>query len=1366
MAKLVFRKPQRTPAAPTGHITDIVLTPGTPILAAATANGTVVGTLAAVDTSGAVTFSIAGVVPNTKFSISGNQLLRATAGGALTAATPEIVTIKAVDARGVAGQYSEDFTIDVFDVPGTISIGVAPGASGQTGTIVSNAANGTQVGTFQTVGASGGSLAGPLTYTRVSDTKFNVGVDSNNRPSMVRTSVSTLAAGVNEAPVIRVTDAGQVDMPTHDETFDIAVTDPPVITAPTRFEDLPLPTPIIALVWNLGGNNPTTSPPTNPVCQEGAASTWKCHSTDCPLIDLWVDTTVDNIRKKALALGYREFTFKFGTVANIYDYEGPYCIQLAGFNQDSTGIVEYIGITGTGNINAGVGPTGVTLWKPPYLQIKQTGTGVSSQLFDLSGGTHAQSKYRINNLRYGCTREEDEASVITVFNVPGATTAAECILHTKFRHAQGIVIAESMKQLCLTHVEVTNTTFSALHCTKKNYAMRTSGIIQVSDSRFVGNGSDNGDHNHYLGDSAHVVLHHNFYSNPSGHNLKFDNQQRFEVFECSLSGYRTDNLCYSRTNGANQIKIFKGTTNDYNNGNYEGALRQVPAVAPFTITGHAFYDQSSAPIVTGRIDSGVVGVAGTVFTVTNIRPNSGTVAAGQTITALSGVAANTTILAQLTGTIGGLGTYSVSVSQSMASKVVILTHAAELQATFTDAGGLSNLGNLTINTAGSPSPGVCVRTVSGVKSLNDTLHTQDALYTFDPAGGDASKWVRLPARGYAGLRNSTQGGAISVDNSNQDFAVFNNIYHAFHYSGAQRTFVYPQGRHQGGDLRHHKQPDYSWQDPSYLNEIDLSTVQGVIGSDSTGQQAGVPKTYVGYISVNPAGGTSITIDHVDFIYSDMFGATGDVDSANKGPLNPDGVTVYDIELRCDNGTVDTRTMVLNSRPSKYGGSDAKFTATLSSPASSTVTGNSVDRRNTVVFKLAASSGGSATWDRPKMITASQGRWFNRADPNYYPHAVTTVTGVTLPNGAAERYLDLRKAEPSVSGLIDGIPVGYVYNNGLFPLPDPDQVAQATMVDASIVQSLNACFSTKFYSSGNSYDCRMADPPQNASDHAAWAYNAAYGDFDLRLSTHPVASGDYGGPMLASEVTDGFGPRGTDMIRFNAVVVKENGIFDYHLPPSGQYSGAGNVGDSSVSAVSYYNSPDMYADLRAVPQIATTTDMNGCVRFTTAYKTSFPPYVDPGTPFAVIGPHLATGGSFGAIYVAGAHSTRVDGLRLRTLPFAGGARAPTVNMKIQIECDTQMGVGEGIHNATITTVAAVAGDLTGTMFDVLFTPGVTQVGDTDPILGSVTLGHEKGVSICSDQVNFEELGGRGVFMDAAIISAEVDDFWLDPQDIPD
>ena len=79
---------------------------------------------------------------------------------------------------------------------------------------------------------------------------------------------------------------------------------------------------------------------------------------------------------------------------------------------------------------------------------------------------------------------------------------------------------------------------------------------------------------------------------------------------------------------------------------------------------------------TGAINDGSPPGAGTTMTVSAVA--SGTIAAGMYITG-SGVAAGTTVVSQLTGTTGGVGTYQVSISQEISATALISRVSAAYQ---------------------------------------------------------------------------------------------------------------------------------------------------------------------------------------------------------------------------------------------------------------------------------------------------------------------------------------------------------------------------------------------------------------------------------------------------------------------------------------------------------------------------------------------------------------------------------------------------------------------------------------------------------------------------------------------------------------
>ena len=69
----------------------------------------------------------------------------------------------------------------------------------------------------------------------------------------------------------------------------------------------------------------------------------------------------------------------------------------------------------------------------------------------------------------------------------------------------------------------------------------------------------------------------------------------------------------------------------------------------------------STATFTGYISNGTSGVAGTVLTVVSV--SAGTIQLGMAVIG-TGITANTHILAFLSGSNGGVGTYTVSISQA------------------------------------------------------------------------------------------------------------------------------------------------------------------------------------------------------------------------------------------------------------------------------------------------------------------------------------------------------------------------------------------------------------------------------------------------------------------------------------------------------------------------------------------------------------------------------------------------------------------------------------------------------------------------------------------------------------------------------
>ena len=101
--------------------------------------------------------------------------------------------------------------------------------------------------------------------------------------------------------------------------------------------------------------------------------------------------------------------------------------------------------------------------------------------------------------------------------------------------------------------------------------------------------------------------------------------------------------------------------------NSQGALQSVLG-AVFSVPGvlDAYVTENVLGVTSGATFTG--SIAGTVLTVSAVA--AGTLAAGQTVTG-AGMAQSTVILSQATGTPGGIGTYSLNNSQSIASEAMV-----------------------------------------------------------------------------------------------------------------------------------------------------------------------------------------------------------------------------------------------------------------------------------------------------------------------------------------------------------------------------------------------------------------------------------------------------------------------------------------------------------------------------------------------------------------------------------------------------------------------------------------------------------------------------------------------------------------------
>lgn len=158
--------------------------------------------------------------------------------------------------------------------------------------------------------------------------------------------------------------------------------------------------------------------------------------------------------------------------------------------------------------------------------------------------------------------------------------------------------------------------------------------------------------------------------------------------------------------------------------------------------------------VTGSINDGSASVtgsiAGTVLTVTAV--GAGTLYPESVLsgTGGGGVAAGTEIVAQLTGTLGGTGTYSVSISQTVTSTTIAATHDPVMTVTAVGAGSIQ-LGDL-IDGAGvadgtylrtfmSGTGGTGTYTVSESQTIgSQALTAYRPGVTYDPVFGSYVFW--------------------------------------------------------------------------------------------------------------------------------------------------------------------------------------------------------------------------------------------------------------------------------------------------------------------------------------------------------------------------------------------------------------------------------------------------------------------------------------------------------------------------------------------------------------------------------------------------------------------------------------------------
>lgn len=128
-------------------------------------------------------------------------------------------------------------------------------------------------------------------------------------------------------------------------------------------------------------------------------------------------------------------------------------------------------------------------------------------------------------------------------------------------------------------------------------------------------------------------------------------------------------LAGNATNGASLTPDNTGTLQIRTGTGAGTTAISIDASQVVTLNGGAVYPITSGTAISTATTSFTASISGTTMNVTAVA--SGVVQVGQVITG-TGVTAGTSILAQLTGTAGGIGTYTVSTSQTVASTTITI----------------------------------------------------------------------------------------------------------------------------------------------------------------------------------------------------------------------------------------------------------------------------------------------------------------------------------------------------------------------------------------------------------------------------------------------------------------------------------------------------------------------------------------------------------------------------------------------------------------------------------------------------------------------------------------------------------------------
>jgi hypothetical protein len=1081
---------------PSGQILRIDLTDTngnviSPVIAAGMTDGAVVANLLATRTSvGSLTWAI---LDNVHFRISGSQLLRNVPAGPLTQGVAEVITIRATDP---SGSFSDVFVIQLNTVPEKISLGTAPQAFGQNSSIVESDPQNTQCGTF-IVRSTGSYPKLPYIFTiQNGNTKFAIGQDASGLASLVRSGTGTVVHDVNETVVVRVTDGNGV---TYDETITVSILSVPVTDGLTRFDMLPRPTERIFLAWNrpdLG--DPTapvinTTPPnlqsgqgqTGTWCKEGQApDTWKAYSTDYPAINNQTFDTIENMRRFAVAHGILKYGIKLCMPGNL-GYMGPYACQINSISQiQNQTEVEYIGFVSLGLQDMGTGPTGVKLWGEPNLQLKHFSGGsgaMNNQLFEIWTAGHCDSRYFADDLRWGPFREDVAAFKTIPFNSQGATSLADITYPRRPQQGFGMALAERFRQLSFVHCEGFGSYASGMHSTSTQTAARRSAVLQLKDCRMAAHGQDNNDHGTYIGQLRHAVFLRNYWVAPTGHCLKSDNEQRIEVCGNTFAGYDKDHKYYERTASP---KVFKGE-----NTFYEAALRQIPPGKTISI-----YSWVS------DIDVGGTGLSmAPYFDVTSdpgktpITLVGGPPGPGQTTRTVVG---NVTTNSKNNN---GVATFAFN-DADIGKWVRIPGYGFAALRKYQDGVCLSldnpnqdlaAWGNMFHN---FPNGGGQVIYIQGRHQGGDTTHYKHPAYSVQAPTFPEYRKMESVQGGVGPYPSDGEQGALPPKSF---FGWVENIPASFTASISATTMTVT-GTVTGGPLDNGMVVQGAGVTAS--TEI-VKQLTPLLPGEKTGgagrYQLTQSQTVASEAMTTAASGYGL--QWVDYAYVEMTCRSDTTDSPHPAFEN-DGKT-YDIQLRCDDGYIHETTFTFGSRMDGSASSQYDYIINLTTPipAGHPFTGNSVDRRNAVVFKLSAASGGNAAWDRPRMDSALQRDWFDPNAPHYWFRDVLVDYDA---HTTAGHQLDFNKIEPDGVNRIHGIPFTEIFDNYAVPQMGTDPLNDAQASAPCAVNSLNVTFSTppSRYSGAPNYGLRNAWGPLNASDGVSWAYDPTYGDFDWQL--HP------------------------------------------------------------------------------------------------------------------------------------------------------------------------------------------------------------------------------------------------------------------------